>query len=40
MLRMTDDKDKGLSTESDSTVEITPPEDSQDSKSTDSQNDG
>jgi hypothetical protein len=30
----------GLSTESDATVEITPPDDSQDSSSTDSNDDG
>lgn len=32
--------DGGLSTESDSTVEITPPDDSQDSGSTDTQDNG
>jgi hypothetical protein len=37
---MTDDKDKGLSTESDSTVEITPPEDSKDSEPDDPQSNG
>jgi len=40
---MTDEKDKqngGLSTESDSTVEITPPEDPQDSEPDDPQSNG
>lgn len=39
---MTNDKDHdgGLSTESDSTVEITPPGDSQDSESTDTEDNG
>lgn len=35
-----DQNDGGLSTESDSTVEITPPDDSQDSESTDTQDNG